>query len=290
MISPRSRPDPADARDPLGVVAGEAAQELGSALTAMQVAVDRLERRWRTGAGQAPQSEDLPDEFSLLWGQQERLARLARRLLMVARPTPVSPVLLDLSAELRHLLAPLERALAREGIRLDTEGLSGQAPDPSDPVPVVADPARVREVVLALVANARRAVLEGEPPRWIRLTLVPSAPGGGEDLPRVELRIRDSGSGVPAGAEDRIFLPFVSGWGGEGLGLSRARVSLAHQGGELLLRRPDPPDSQASEFVLRLPLHVPPPVLEPASPHGPDPLPGAGDDPRLSSTPTPDAR
>jgi C4-dicarboxylate-specific signal transduction histidine kinase len=133
---------------------------------------------------------------------------------------------------LRRIIPSLDRELQASGVEL-------RVPDPrlrersADGGPIVrADaPERVREVLVALVSNARTAVQGAPPPRWIRIALESRADGG------AEIRVSDSGPGVPEGAEERIFLPFVSGWGGHGMGLSRSRRFLADAGGGLRLNR-----------------------------------------------------
>ena len=230
-----ARPHPGGSRDPLGIVAGTAAQEIGSALTAIQVAAERLERS-SIGAG-APGSPEL----RVIRDQSRRLARLARNLLELARPPESRPVPVDLVREVRRLLSPLERVLTREGVELRTAGFAELA-ETQGPW-VQADPARIQEILLALVANARKAVASAPPPRWIRISIHATAEG------RAEVRVADSGPGVPKEAEERIFLPFFSGWGGEGMGLSRSRLSLAGQGGGLKLGHDD---QGRTEFILML--------------------------------------
>jgi signal transduction histidine kinase len=245
----RRRLEPASASDPLGVVAGEAAQELGSALTAIQVALERLERRWGgstpaapgTPASWTPEAPP-PPELALIRGQAERLSILARRLRLVAQPTESHPVCWDLTEALNRLVPAVRRGLAEEGISLEVA-----LADRGGPLRVRADPARTREVVLALLANARRAVLDAPPPRWIHLVATPSTAPHSEGF--VELMVRDSGPGVAPGQEERIFLPFVSGWGGQGLGLTRARLTLSLQEGALFLRSHP---AGGTEFVLRM--------------------------------------
>lgn len=253
--------EPASSSDPLGVVAGEAAQELGSALTAIQVAVERLERRWgaegsRRGMpeGEAGPEGVPPRELALIRGQTERLTGLARRLLLVSRPHESHPVDMELGAELLRFLAPVRRGLRAEDIEFEVRGVL-----PERHVVVRVDPGLTREVLLAVLANARHAVLSAPPPRWIRAELrlpeprpQPEPEGEIRVSPPgfVDLHIQDSGPGVPPGQEERIFLPFVSGWGGAGLGLARGRGALARQGGDLLLL---PHPRFGSEFVLRLP-------------------------------------
>ncbi len=219
-------PGPGAGSDPVGVVAGTAAQEIGSALTAIQVAVDRLERS-------LPDPERAPPEFGLIREQSERLARLARYLLELSRPArdAGAPRPLDVGWFLRRITAPLERELAASAIELRLAAPASPGSGGYGGPVVRADAERVREVLLALVANARTAAQAAPPPRWIRIVLDPRPDGG------AEIRVSDSGPGVPEGAEERIFLPFVSGWGGHGMGLSRSRRTLADAGGGLRLNR-----------------------------------------------------
>ncbi len=231
MIS--TPPAPEGANDPLGAVAGRAAQEIGSALTAIQVAAERLERTWALRADQAPQ------ELAVIREQSGRLAVLARHLIELAQPPAFAAVPLRLDESLGRLVPALERVLARDGVELQIDGVAGR--DPS--VWVRMDPHHLQDVLLALIANARRAVADTDPPRWIRMELLEAT------AEAVRIRVSDSGPGVPVGAEERIFHPFVSSWGGAGMGLSRSRVSLAGQGGELTLERAP---AGGTAFVLNL--------------------------------------
>jgi signal transduction histidine kinase len=230
---------PGAAHDPVGAIAGTAAHEIGTALTAIQVAAERLERK------SAIEGRPIPSELVVIRDQSARLGRLARNLLELARPISGGESgAVTLAEHVRGVLEPVARDLKRESIDL-TLYLS-----PETPMRVRGNPHRLREVLLALVANARKAVLaeavaEGARPEgpWIRVLVGRGKGGGGE------IRFRDSGPGVSPGEEERIFFPFVSGWGGDGLGLSRSRVSAVGLGGYLKVERL--PDG-GSEFVLGL--------------------------------------
>jgi signal transduction histidine kinase len=74
------------------------------------------------------------------------------------------------------------------------------------------------------------------------------ADGGGT----LELRLRDTGPGVPPEERERIFEPFVTTKeGGTGLGLAIARQILQEHGGDLTCEAPTGPGAL---FVLRLPI------------------------------------
>jgi len=220
--------------DPIGTVAGRVANEIGTALTAIEMAVDRLERKV-ADPGCTVQSREL----SAIRTQSGRLAHLARQLLELARPPSAAPTRLELGEEVERTLTLVGRELGRQGIDLRFIPWRSE-------VEVQGDPIRLREALLSLFMNAERAVHsrpEGEERGWIEVQVLPGAKGGGE------VRIRDSGPGVAEGEEEWIFIPFVSRWGGEGMGLTISRLSAAGQGGTLRVER----DAEGkSEFVFRL--------------------------------------
>jgi signal transduction histidine kinase len=226
----RSLPE-TDSADPVGTLAGRVAAEIGTALTAIGMAVDRLERQ----AGE----ENGAAELAAIRMQSGRLSRLARQLLALARPPAAARERLELNQEVERTLGPFRRRLERRGIELRFRPCSEE-------VAVQGDPNRLREILLALLGNAERAS-RSEPGAgdrgWVEVRVIPGRFGGGE------VRIRDSGPGVSEETEDLIFVPFVSGWGGEGMGLPISRLSAIGQGGTLGLERDV---GGRCEFVFRL--------------------------------------
>ncbi len=116
-----------------------------------------------------------------------------------------------------------------------------------DRLPVIqADPVRLRQILLNLLGNAKKFTSGGE----VEL--------GAEVVPPVlRLWVRDTGVGIPAGLQERIFEPFVTvGRSGQrsegvGLGLSIARHLVGLHGGAMSLEsRP----AQGSTFHVTLPL------------------------------------
>jgi signal transduction histidine kinase len=106
--------------------------------------------------------------------------------------------------------------------------------------PISADPIRLSQAVLNLVANALQAVdrgtSDGRPPR-VRLTT--ARVGDGQ-----ELRIDDNGPGIPTEVRDHLFEPFVTTKpvrAHAGLGLAQAwdTVVVAHGGTLDAVGRPD---------------------------------------------------
>ncbi|MEW6487620.1 MAG: ATP-binding protein [Thermodesulfobacteriota bacterium] len=67
----------------------------------------------------------------------------------------------------------------------------------------------------------------------------------------MELRVEDTGPGVPPGEADRIFEPFYSlRAGGTGLGLSIAHTIVSDHGGHIAL---ESPSGGGAAFSVRLP-------------------------------------
>jgi signal transduction histidine kinase len=233
---------PHDARAPrapdaVAALSGKVAEEIGTALTAIDVAMHRLERR----IPESLRADGEASEIAIVRGQTLRLARLARNLLELARPPLASPVRLELNHEVERTVRPMQAVLARRGVDLRF------LPWPTA-VEVRGDPHRLREALISLLGNAEQASRVSRAdatmrPSWIEVQVCATPQGGGE------IRIRDSGPGIAEGDEERVFTPFLSGWGGEGMGLSISRLCALGQGGTLCVERDRMGESA---FVLRL--------------------------------------
>lgn len=147
---------------------------------------------------------------------------------------------LDLG-ELTTSIVQLVEPLARK------KGLAIECTVPSGGLTLVTDPAKVRQVLFNLLSNAIKFTDEG------RVTVTLER----EDT-SVVIQVSDTGAGIPAAAQDRIFEPFrqVEGTltrraGGTGLGLSVARHLSELLGGRLDL---ESEVGKGSTFTVRLPL------------------------------------
>lgn len=167
-------------------------------------------------AGSADAQEGLGDpraDFTSIIEEAERGAALARSLRAIAFDETGSWRPVDLGAEVRAAASVLARGSNAVPIMLDI----------SDTVPeVVGDRARLHQLVLNLIVNARDATrLRGG---GIEVSLKPA---DGEGL---EFIVADQGPGVPVELRERIFQPYFTtkrglgegdggGWG-TGLGLA----------------------------------------------------------------------
>jgi two-component system CitB family sensor kinase len=113
-------------------------------------------------------------------------------------------------------------------------------------------------VVGNLVDNAVEAALDGEAPRWVRVRI--SAVAG-----VVEVRVTDSGEGLPPGWLDRAMR---RGWsrkehrlspeGSHGLGLALVGQVVRRHGGTITVEEPVTLDDGGGTVVVRLPFGAPP--------------------------------
>ncbi len=157
--------------------------------------------------------------------------------------------LCDLLGKAVELLRP---QAAEKGIELRLEI------DPGIPDQLYGDPARLRQVLLNLLGNAVKFTREGE----VSLRVGPDGaaddsshgpasggtpaddssgtPGAGEECVRVRFAVRDTGIGISAKDQARIFAPFAQAdstaarqFGGTGLGLVICKNLVELMGGEI---------------------------------------------------------
>jgi len=101
-------------------------------------------------------------------------------------------------------------------------------PNYSDELYLTCNPREIFQVFLALLQNSIQAVND-ETQKWIKVEIT-------EEGDRIKIAISDSGKGVPAKLQDKIFDPFFStNQMGQGLGLSMSKGIMAAHGGSLKL-------------------------------------------------------
>ena len=105
---------------------------------------------------------------------------------------------------------------------------------------IVSDGDRVLQIVDNLLSNAFRATPDGG---RIQLEL-------GQTNGTVEVSVEDTGPGIPAEQQERLFRPFVSDTGGTGLGLTIAKELSSALGGRIEV---DSEVGRGSRFELILP-------------------------------------
>jgi len=127
-----------------------------------------------------------------------------------------------------------------------------QAELPSGPVPVFTDPGQVVRILQNLLSNAVKFTPSGTVTLRIRMV-----DGAGDEAAKVVWEVEDTGIGIPAEDQERIFDEFrqVDGsatrrFGGVGLGLALSRAFARQLGGDVSVRSAP---GEGSLFTLTLP-------------------------------------
>jgi signal transduction histidine kinase len=206
------------------------AQELRPPLTAISVAVEYSLKN-------AERDSALARDLEMVLTQTERLARLARTLVDMARPAEPAMRRIDLGAVVAEGYALVERRLRRSGVEGGLE-LDAEA------APMLGDVNQLQQVVVDLVLHAQRAVLaEGAAEKRVAVRV--RRQGGAN-----ELEVRDHGAGLDTAELARLLLPFHSRGDGPESGLYAAR-SIVHRHGGTLQARSEP--GRGTTIVARFP-------------------------------------
>jgi signal transduction histidine kinase len=205
--------------------------ELRTPVTAIRGHVDAL----RDGLAEDAEARD--ESLAVIRAETDRLARLVRDVLDLARMEADQFTLEEDEVELRRLLEQAYQSFAEEARR---RGIDYDCSLAASPV-ISTDGDRLLQVVSNLLDNAFAWTPDGG-----RISLELASENG-----TIAVRVSDSGPGIDAVERERIFRPFWSrAGGGTGLGLPIAR-ELAHAlGGELAL---ESEVGHGSRFELRLP-------------------------------------
>jgi signal transduction histidine kinase len=205
--------------------------ELRTPVTAIRGHVDALSE------GLAEDAEARDASLAVIRAETDRLARLVRDVLDLARMEAHQFTLEQEEVELKRLLEQAYQSFTEEARR---RGIDYEASLNADPV-ISTDGDRVLQIVSNLLDNAFAWTPDGG-----RISLELTSANG-----TIAVAVSDSGPGIGAQERERIFRPFWSRAGdGTGLGLPIAR-ELAHAlGGELAL---ESDVGKGSRFELRLP-------------------------------------
>ncbi len=176
----------------------------------------------------------------IISAEAQRCRRIIAGLLDFARAGGGAPERFDLGEALRPLAASLAEQRPLRRLRWETEGLRAG-------FMVEMDPDALRAVLLNLALNAAQA-MGGEGTFSLALSR-----RSGEGREGVLLTVSDSGGGIPAGAEEKVFEPFYTTkrrGEGTGLGLPLCRKQVEEAGGWIRAL----PSREGAVFGIWLPL------------------------------------
>lgn len=212
----------------LGELSADVAHEMNNALTLLVGWLELL---------RVDRKDDpvVQRTVEVLMGEANRMARLTRNLLEVARDNGEVVHPLDMRTLLTEVLTLVGYEMQSSNIDLQSD-LQAQLPY------VTGSSGRIKQAVLNLLINARQAMPSGG-----QVTVSAAS----DDDGNFRLAVEDTGPGVSEDIRDDIFSPyFTTKSDGTGLGLHVTRRIVEDYGGRLEL------ESQASEgarFVLLLP-------------------------------------
>jgi signal transduction histidine kinase len=221
----------------VGALASSVAHEFNNILTTI---INYARQSLRNPHDEAVRTQALE---KILKGSQ-RAAVIINSMLGFARNTSTVRESTDLGALVDEVLTLTEKDLSKH--RVHVEKKYHGSPRAS----VV--PGQIEQVLLNLIINARQAMPRGG---YLRLDVRENARTG-----MVEIRVSDSGVGIPQDRLRLIFEPFyttkepdANGHGGTGLGLSVCRQIIEQHQGRI---RVESLVGKGSTFTLKLPMTI----------------------------------
>lgn len=219
----------------LGEMAAGIAHEINNPLAIILARAEQLRAAAERGNLDLGRVAEISERIS---ATSDRIARIVSGLRFFARDGARD------SFEKKPVASLVEETIAFCKSRFHNHKVSLEMIPPESAVTIECRPVQMSQVLLNLLNNAFDAIQE-LPERWIRIAW--RAHGD-----EVEIRISDSGPGIPANIADRIMTPFFTTkeiGKGTGLGLSISRGIVESHDGHLELVR----DTAHTTFVIRLP-------------------------------------
>lgn len=221
----------------VGALASSVAHEFNNILTTI---INYAKLGIRAEGDEAARTQALE---KILKGSQ-RAATLINSMLGFARNSSAHREKADIVRLVEEVLLLTEKDLSKHHIHVETKFHCRPQ------VPVVAG--QIEQILLNLIINARQAMPRGG---WLRVDV--------RENPRtqmVEIRVSDTGVGIPLEQLRLIFEPFFTtkepdehGHGGTGLGLSVCRQIIEQHQGRI---RVESMPGKGSTFTVKLPLRI----------------------------------
>jgi signal transduction histidine kinase len=200
----------------LGKVAASVAHEIRNPLTAIKMLIYSMR-------DELAKDDEKRKDLAVVLKEIDRLERFVQNFLQFARPP--DPVLASI-----NINETVHETLALLAPRLRQNGIEAREVFHSNHPKIIADADQLKQVVMNLILNAVESMPEGGRLTAETLWIQPAAENDGKAW--AQIRLSDTGSGIPHELLDSIFDPFVSGRkNGVGLGLSVAyQIVNRHQG------------------------------------------------------------
>lgn len=222
-------------------VARRIAHEIKNPLTPIQLAAERLERKFSSQITDSAFSESL----KLIREQVVSLTRLVNEFSQFARLPKSTPIMGQLHPTIERVLSALQES--NPSVRIEMQF------DPELPS-FRFDPEQIQRVVTNLVNNSISAVEKEENPK-VRIETQYE-----QRLKLVRVIVSDNGIGIPENIRDRVFEPYVTTKEhGTGLGLAIVKKMIEdHQGSIRVFAN----EKKGTKFIVELPVLIEPQVRE----------------------------
>lgn len=233
----------------LGKLSATVAHELNNPLAGVLNYARLVERELKDQEMPAVRQKELQRYLGLIQKECSRCGDIVRNLLLFARRRGAQMTSVDLNEVVDHSLMLVQHHLELQGVELTTQPLAGDSR-------ILADPGQLQQGLVALLVNAIEAMGDKDLPQR-RLTVALSG-----DSQEVQIRISDTGVGIPAALLPRVFEPFFSTKheeSGVGLGLAVVYGIVQRHGGDI---RAESEPGHGTTFQVVLPRTPPPPAEE----------------------------
>ena len=221
----------------LGRMAAGVAHEINNPLAAIGELTGELQDILQPEVlAQLPEGDICRDNLTKIMGQLERARGVTHRMLKFARSAEPTLEMLDLNQVVRESFSFVEKEARFHNLAVELKL------DPGLPL-IPADRAQLQQVLLNLLNNALDAA--GQNGKLLIAT--------DRDGAFAQVRVTDSGPGVPPEVGERVFDPFFTTKApgqGTGLGLSISHSIMEKMGGTLTF---ESPPGQGATFIASLP-------------------------------------
>jgi signal transduction histidine kinase len=220
----------------LGKLVASVAHEVKTPLAIIKTRIQLWGRTFRSKNRKATSHSVITSEsMGLVLEEIDRLTTLVNKLLVFSKPA-MKKEPFDINTLIKRLTTLMQNEFQSHSISLDPL-LASQLPL------VPADRQAIEQVLLNVLANAIEAMPTGGILTVCTIHL--------HDAKRVQLRIQDTGRGIPEEIKQRVFDPFfTTKEKGTGLGLSIAYQLIQAHGGRIYF---ESGQHQGTNFVIELP-------------------------------------